>query len=235
MERNSARRIDMRVLLVEDSERLCRYIGTALKQSGYAVDATQNGEDGLWLAESNGYDVIVLDIMLPGMDGISILRELRRKGSLTHILCLTAKDTIDDRVRGLQAGADDYLVKPFAQKELLARVEALCRRAYGNKQTRLVIGYLEIDTVSKEVFREGNPVKLKPREYLILEYLARRCGEVVTRKEIEAHIYNDEVDLMSNVVDSAVCSLRKSIGMPNRPQLIHTRHGLGYFMKAEAE
>jgi DNA-binding response OmpR family regulator len=225
----------VRVLLVEDSERLCRYVATALKKSGYQVDMTHDGKDGLWLAESNDYDVIVLDIMLPGLDGLSLLRELRKKGKSTHVLCLTARDTVDDRVNGLQAGADDYLIKPFAQKELLARVEALCRRAYGSKQTRLIIADLEIDSLSKEVFRAGKLVKLKPREYLLLEYLARRAGQVVARQDIEAHIYNDEADPMSNVVDSAVCSLRKKIGNFNKAPLIHTRHGLGYVLKAELE
>lgn len=225
----------MRVLLVEDSERLCRYVGAALKKSGYQVDVTRDGREGLWLAESNQYDVIVLDIMLPGLDGLSLLRQLRRKGKTTHVLCLTAKDTVDDRVNGLKAGADDYLIKPFAQKELLARVEALCRRAYGNKQPRLTIEDLEIDIGAKEVFRAGHPVKLKPREYSLLEYLAHRSGQVVTREEIEAHIYNDGADPMSNVVDSAVCSLRKKIGAFNKTPLIHTRHGLGYVLKAEPE
>jgi DNA-binding response OmpR family regulator len=225
----------VRILLVEDSERLCRYVGAALKKSGYLVDVARDGKEGLWLAESNDYDVIVLDIMLPELDGLSLLRELRRKGRITHVLCLTAKDTVDDRVSGLKAGADDYLIKPFAQKELLARVEALCRRAYGNKQNRLTIADLEIDIGAKDVFRAGHPVKLKPREYSLLEYLARRAGEVVSRQEIEAHIYNNEADPMSNVVDSAICSLRKKIGYFSSTPLIHTRHGMGYVLKAELE
>ena len=225
----------MRVLLVEDSERLCRYVSAAIKRSGYLVDVARDGKEGLWLAESNNYDVIVLDIMLPGMDGLSLLRELRRKGKTTHVLCLTAKDTVDYRVAGLKAGADDYLIKPFAQQELLARIEALCRRAYGHKQNRLTVADLEIDTGAKEVFRAGHPIKLKPREYALLEYLAHRSGEVVSRQEIEAHIYNDESDPMSNVVDSAICSLRKKIGAFNDTPLIHTRHGMGYVLKGEPE
>lgn len=225
----------MRVLLVEDSERLRRTVSTALKRSGYLADSTDDGKEGLWLAQSNDYDVIVLDIMLPGLDGLSVLQKLRKQGKETHVLLLTAKDAVNDRVHGLKIGADDYLTKPFALEELLARVEALCRRNYGNKQPRLVIADLEIDVASKEVFRAGEPVRLKPREYLLLEYLARRTGEVVSRKEIEAHIYDDEVDPMSNVVDSAVCSLRKKIGASNPAPLIFTRHGLGYTLKAEAE
>ena len=225
----------MKVLLVEDSARLQMSVGRALRKAGYALDVTDNGEEGLWQAEANDYDVIVLDIMLPKLDGLSLLRQLRQKGKGTHVLLLTARDTVEDRVQGLQLGADDYLVKPFALEELLARVEALCRRAYGSKQTRLVIADLEIDTSAKEVFRAGNLVRLKPREYLLLEYLARRSGEVVTRGEIEAHLYDDSVDPMSNVVESAVCSLRKKISAPNPAPLIHTRHGLGYVLKAESE
>ena len=225
----------MKVLLVEDSTRLQMSVGRALRKAGYAVDVADNGEDGLWQAESNDYDVIVLDIMLPKLDGLSLLQRLRQKGRETHVLLLTAKDTVEDRVQGLQQGADDYLVKPFALEELLARVEALCRRAYGSKQTRLVIADLEIDTVAKEVFRAGHPVRLKPREYLLLEYLARRSGQVVTRNEIETHLYDDSVDPMSNVVESAVCSLRKKISASNPAPLIHTRHGLGYVLKADTE
>jgi len=215
--------------------RLQMSVGRALRKAGYALDVTDNGEDGLWQAEANDYDVIVLDIMLPKLDGLSLLRQLRQKGKGTHVLLLTARDTVEDRVQGLQLGADDYLVKPFALEELLARIEALCRRAYGSKQTRFVIADLEIDTAAKEVFRAGNLVRLKPREYLLLEYLARRSGQVVTRGEIEAHIYDDSVDPMSNVVESAVCSLRKKISAPNPAPLIHTRHGLGYVLKAESE
>ena len=220
---------------MEDSARLQMSVGRALRKAGYVVDVSGDGEDGLWRAETTDYDAVVLDIQLPKLDGLSLLQKLREKGKNTHVLLLTAKDTVEDRVRGLQRGADDYLVKPFALEELLARVEALCRRAYASKQPRLIIGDLEIDTVAKEVFRAGHPVKLMPREYLLLEYLVRRAGQVVSRPEIEAHIYNEEVDLMSNVVESAISSLRKKISAPNPAPLIHTRHGLGYVLKAEPE
>lgn len=225
----------MRVLFVEDSKRLQVTIGAALRRSDYAVDVAGDGEEGLWLAESNDYDVIVLDIMLPKLDGLSLLQRLREKGRSTHVLLLTAKDTVENRVHGLQCGADDYLVKPFALEELLARVQALCRRTYGIKQPRIVIADLEIDTVTKVVSRAGRPVKLKPREYLLMEYLALRTGQLVSRDDIEAHIYDDEADLMSNVVESAICSLRKKIGAPNPAPLIHTRHGLGYVLQMESE
>ena len=222
----------MKVLLVEDSERLRRSLGTSLKKAGHAVDVAGNGEDGLWLATSQSYDVIVLDIMLPKLDGLSLLQELRQRGSSSHVLLLTAKDTVTDRVKGLQAGADDYLVKPFALDELLARVQALGRRAYGRKDPRIVIGDLEIDTGARLVTRAGLEVKLKPREYALLEYLALRSGQVVSRREIETHIYDDEVDPMSNVIDSAISVLRKQLARKGRPPLIHTRHRHGYVLKA---
>ncbi len=221
----------MRILLVEDSPRLQRNIATALRRSGYAVDPAADGDEGLWLAESHDYDAIVLDIMLPKRDGLDVLRTLRARGRPAHVLLLTARDTVADRVTGLQAGADDYLVKPFALEELLARVQALCRRAYGTKEPRLVIADLEIDPTARAVRRAGQLVELTAREYQLLEYLARRRGEVVSRTDIEAHIYDGLVDPMSNVVDSAVCGLRKKIATtPAAAPLIHTRRGLGYVL-----
>jgi DNA-binding response OmpR family regulator len=224
----------MRILLVEDSARLRRSIETALVKTGYAVDATGDGKEGLSLAEAypQAYDVIVLDIMLPGLDGLSLLRHLRARQAPTHILLLTARDTVQDRVIGLEAGADDYLIKPFALEELLARVATLCRRAYGTKQPRLVIGDLEIDTAAKQVRRGGRAIALKPREYALLEYLALRQGEVVTRRDIETHIYDARVDTASNVVESAMSVLRKRLAQAGAPALIHTRHGLGYILQA---
>jgi DNA-binding response OmpR family regulator len=222
----------VRVLLVEDSDRLARAVVRALRNSGYAVDRGVDGTDGLYRAQSSEYDVIVLDIMLPGLDGLSLLRRLRAAGDRTHVLLLTAKDTVDDRVRGLREGADDYLIKPFALEELLARVQALCRRAYGLKQARVIVGDVEIDTAAKEVTRGGQVIKLKPREYALLEYLALRRDEVVSRREIEAHIYDDVVEPSSNVVDSAISVLRKRLAAAGGAPVIHTRHGLGYILKA---
>ena len=224
----------MRVLLVEDSERLRKSVSAALKKSGYAVDVAADGENGLWLAQTNEYDAIVLDVMLPKLDGLSLLAQLRREGRTSHVLLLTARDTVDDRVRGLQIGADDYLVKPFALAELLARVQSLCRRTYGVKHPRIVLGDLEIDTTARDVRRGGLRVTLKPREYALLEYLALRQGQVVSRREIETHIYDDLVDPMSNVVDSAISVLRKRLARPGAPTLIHTRHGHGYVLSVEA-
>lgn len=221
----------MRILVVEDSERINRALCTALGNTGYAVDACTDGEEGLGLALSNEYDAIVLDIMLPSRDGLSVVRELRANGRTVHILLLTARDAIADRVRGFRSGADDYLVKPFALDELLARVDALCRRAYGSKHPDLRIGNLAIDTVARRVSCAGEPIELTAREYLLLEYLARRAGQIVSRSEIEEHIYGREAELVSNTVDSAVCGLRKKLG----PEpLIHTRRGFGYVLRPGA-
>jgi DNA-binding response OmpR family regulator len=219
----------MRVLLVEDSEIMRRTVRRALRHAGFAVDLAADGEEGLAAAELNDYDALVLDIMLPKLDGLALLRRLRAAGKTTHVLLLTARDTVADRVVGLRLGADDYLVKPFALEELLARVEALCRRAYGAKSPALRIGPLEFDFAARRVRREGTEVGLTAREWRLLEYLARRRGQVVPRMEIEAHIYDEFVEPMSNVVDAAVYALRRKIG----PELIHTRRGLGYVLEAE--
>lgn len=220
----------MRVLIVEDSERLRRNLMTALTRSGHVVDAAEDGEDGLWRARNQAYDVIVLDIMLPKRDGLSVLAALRAAGSDVRVLLLTARDTVPDRVLGLRAGADDYLVKPFVLDELLARVDALGRRGSGRKQSVLRVADLEIDTQARQVRRSGESVELTAREYLLIEYLGRRQGEVVSRAEIEAQLYDGDADLMSNVVDSAVCSLRKKLSAHGDTPLVHTRRGLGYVL-----
>jgi len=220
----------MKLLLVEDAKHLRQAVATGLRRAGYAVDTAADGAEGRWLAESNEYDVIILDIMLPEVDGLTLLQQWRRQGRQTHVLLLTARDTVSDRVRGLQMGADDYLVKPFAFEELLARVQALCRRQYRRKASRLLIGDLELDQAAKTVRRGGREIPLKPREFALLEYLALREGELVSRRDIEAHLYDDTVALMSNVVDSAICTLRRKLGVP---PLIHTRHGQGYTLAAE--
>jgi DNA-binding response OmpR family regulator len=222
----------MRVLIVEDSVRLQHSLAIALRRSGYAVDVAGDGEEGLWLAETHEYDAVVLDIMLPKRDGLSVLSELRKRGRGVHVLLLTARDTVADRVQGLRAGADDYLTKPFALDELLARVDALCRRAYGAKQACLVIGSLRLDRSARTVDRAGQMIELTAREYLLLEYLAMRRGHVVSRTEIEEHIYDGQVDPMSNVIDSAICSLRKKLSTADDEPLIHTRRGFGYVLEA---
>ena len=186
------------------------------------------------MAKSNEYDSIVLDLMLPGMDGLSVLQRLREKENNVPVLILTARDTIDDRVRGLRQGADDYLIKPFALEELLARVHTLCRRRYGRKNVPLIIGDLQIDTAARSVSRAGQILDLAPREFSLLEYLALRKGEVVTRSDIEAHLYGESSELMSNAVDSAISSLRRKLGASDATPLIHTRRGMGYVLEVKS-
>jgi DNA-binding response OmpR family regulator len=221
----------MRLLLVEDSVRLQQSLGVALRRSGYAVDLAGDGEEGLWQAQSSDYDAIILDIMLPKLDGLEVLRRLRSGGRQTPVLLLTAKDTVPDRVQGLNQGADDYLVKPFALEELLARVQVLCRRKYRLVDARIVIDDLVIDTLAKRVTRGGEAIDLTSREFALLEYLASRRGAVVSRADIEEHIYDGMVDPMSNVVDSAICIVRRKLAESNPRPLIHTRRGQGYVLE----
>lgn len=219
--------------MVEDSERLRRSVSDGLRKSGYAVDTAVEGEDGLHLGCTESYDVIILDIMLPKLDGLEVLRRLRRAGRDTHVLLLTARDAVEDKVSGLRTGADDYLVKPFAFEELLARVEALARRQHQQKHPCMNIGSLEINVSARTVRRFGVIINVTPREYALLEFLALRRGQVVSRTEIEAHIYDAQADLMSNVVDSAVCALRRKIDCADEPSLIQTRRGMGYILTEE--
>jgi DNA-binding response OmpR family regulator len=223
----------MRVLYVEDSERLRRSVSHGLRRSGFAVDTAQDGEDGFHLAQSETYDVIILDIMLPKVDGLALLRQIRQRDNDTHVLLLTARDTVPDRVAGLRAGADDYLIKPFAFEELLARVEALARRQHHTKTPLLRINDLKIDLAAKTVTRGEEQIPLRPREFALLEFLTLRRGQVVSRSEIESHIYDVSADVMSNVVDSAVCALRRKIDPPDGDSIIQTRRGLGYIIEAE--
>ena len=219
----------MRILFVEDSQILLRTVRRALKHEGFTVDTAADGEEGLAAAESYDYDALVLDIMLPKLDGLTLLRRLRAAGRNTHVLLLTARDTVADRVDGLRQGADDYLIKPFAMAELIERVKVLCRRAYGNKSGSLRIGVLELELSARRLRRDGLEVELTAREWRLLEYLALRRGQVVARSEIEAHIYDELVAPMSNVVDTAVYNLRRKIGH----NFIRTRRGLGYVLDAE--
>ncbi len=223
----------MRVLIVEDYAPLRKALAQGLKESGFAVDATGDGEEGLWYAESNEYDVIVLDLMLPKMDGWDILTTLRKNENLTPILILTARDTVDDRVKGLDMGADDYLIKPFAFEELLARVRALVRRSYRKKNPLISIEDLEIDTSAKQVKRGGKTIELTPREYALLEYMAFRRGDVITRTEIWEHVYDFRSEATSNVVDVYIGYLRRKIDKGFDTKLIHTRRGLGYWLGVE--
>jgi DNA-binding response OmpR family regulator len=220
----------MRVLLVEDYEPLRRSVSQGLREAGYAVDTTGDGEEGLWFARSNDYDAIILDIMLPGIDGLAILRKLRQAGRSTPVLLLTARDTVEDRVTGLDLGADDYLVKPFAFAELLARVRALLRRRYDAASPVLTVQDLEIDTARRTVRRGGREIELTAREYALLEFLILRAGQVVSRSDIWEHVYDFNSSAESNVVDVYIGYLRRKIERPGLPRLIHTRRGQGYIL-----
>jgi len=220
----------MRLLLIEDYRPLQKSLTKGLQEAGFAVDSTGDGQEGLWYAMGNEYDVIILDLMLPGMDGLSILKKLRAKGRQSHVLILTAKDTLEDRVTGLDLGADDYLVKPFEFRELLARVRALLRRSYRKKNPRINVQDLRIDLTTQRVWRGREEIQLTPREYALLEYLAMRTGEPVSRADIWEHVYEFKSAASSNVVDVYIGYLRKKIEQPGRPLLIHTVRGRGYLL-----
>jgi DNA-binding response OmpR family regulator len=222
--------IAMRVLLVEDFQILRESLAQGLREAGYAVDAAGDGEEGLWYAQSSPYDVLILDLMLPKLDGLSLLKKLRENNDQTHVLILTARDAPEDRVKGLDLGADDYLPKPFVLAELLARVRALVRRKYQIKSPTLRVSDLEVDTSARLVRRGGRVIDLSPREYTFLEYLAARAGTVVTRTDIWDHLYDFNSETDSNVVEVFIAHLRKKIEEPGRPRLIHTRRGHGYVL-----
>ncbi|MCE5187178.1 MAG: response regulator transcription factor [Planctomycetaceae bacterium] len=218
----------MRILLVEDYQPLKKSLTKGLGEAGFSVDAAGDGAEGLWYALSNDYDVIILDWMLPGMDGLSILKRLRNERKESHVLILTARDAVQDRISGLNAGADDYLVKPFAFDELLARIRALVRRQYMQKNPLLEICDLRIDTASRRVWRADAEIIFTPREYKLLEYLAMRAGQVVSRTDIWEHIYEFTSDASSNVVDVYIGYLRKKIDKNSAVPLLKTVRGQGY-------
>jgi DNA-binding response OmpR family regulator len=220
----------MRLLVAEDHGPLARSLASGLREEGFAVDLTGNGAEASRWAGANGYDCIVLDVMLPDRDGWSILRQLRNDGSQSPVLLLTARDAIEDRVRGLNLGADDYLVKPFAWDELIARVRALVRRGHGQKSSLLRVADLEIDTSAKSVRRGGKTIVLSAKEYALLEYLAYRKGKVVSRADIWGHLYDQVDQASSNVVDVYIGYLRGKIDRDQDVKLIHTRRGLGYVL-----
>jgi DNA-binding response OmpR family regulator len=223
----------MHILLVEDYAPLARSVGQGLREAGYAVDVATDGEDALAWADTQEYDAIILDLMLPKLDGLSVLERLRRKRKASPVLILTARDRIEDRVKGLDLGADDYLVKPFAFQELLARVRAIVRRRYGSPSSVIRIADLEIDTTARTVIRAGTAIVLSGREYALLEYLAARRDQVVSRSEIRDHVYDFDSEPASNVIDVYIRYLRKKIDEDHPIKLIHTRRGLGYLLGKE--
>jgi len=226
----------MRVLVVEDEHRISAYIRRGLEEHGYAVDAAFTGREALDWAAAVVFDVIVLDVMLPEIDGIAVCRELRRRGVRTPVLMLTARDAVDDRVAGLDVGADDYLVKPFAFKELLARLRALARRsAESPRSSVLQVADLTLDTATHRVRRAGKSVDLTAKEYAVLECLMREPDHVLTRTAIAEHVWNYDVFNQSNVVDVYIRNLRRKIDDGYEPKLIHTVRGAGYRLSVEDE
>jgi heavy metal response regulator len=220
----------MRILVIEDEKKIASFIKRGLKEEGHMVDVAYDGEEGYRLSGENDYDLILLDIMLPKRDGISLCRQLRDDGVTTPVLMLTAKDSVQDKVTGLDSGADDYLTKPFAFEELLARIRALVRKR-SHQATKLQAGDLVLDLISHRVTRTGREILLTMKEYALLEYLMRNAGTVVTRTMITEHVWDIDFDTSTNVIDVYINYLRNKIDSGQQKKLIHTVRGRGYLLK----
>jgi DNA-binding response OmpR family regulator len=218
----------MRILLVEDDAVIASSLSKGLREQAYAVDIATDGDAAVYQAAVNPYDAVVLDVMLPKRDGFAVCRELRRRGLTTPVLMLTARDAVRDRIEGLDTGADDYLTKPFEFGELLARLRALLRRGPALAPAMVRVADLELDTHAQRATRAGRQVALTTREYALLEFLARNAGRVVGRAEISDHVWDDNYDPLSNLIESYINRLRKKLDAPGLPPLIHTRRGAGY-------
>ena len=222
----------MRLLLVEDDLQIASFIMKGLKQAGFVIDHAIDGEDGLHMALNEPYDAAIIDIMLPKLDGLTLIEELRRKKVDTPVIILSAKRSIDDRVKGLQTGSDDYLTKPFSFSELLARVQALIRRATrATEPTRLSVGELSIELLKHEIFRAGEKIDLQPREFSLLEYLMRNTGRVVSKTMILEHVWDYDFEPQTDVVDVLVCRLRSKVDRDFDEKMIHTIRGVGYVLE----
>jgi two-component system OmpR family response regulator len=222
----------MRILVIEDDAITASFIMKGLKQAGFAVEHARDGEEGLHLATTALYDAAIIDIMLPKLDGIKLIEELRRKKVVTPVIILSAKGTVDDRIKGLQAGGDDYLAKPFAFSELLARIQSLIRRAGSIAEpTTLTVGELTIDLLKRKVLRSGKEVELQPREFALLEYLMRNKGMVVSKTMIMEHVWDYNFDPQTNVVEVRICQLRDKIDRSFDNKFIHTIRGVGYVLE----
>jgi heavy metal response regulator len=220
----------MRIFLVEDDKRIANFVAKGLRENSYAVDIAADGRDALYQASVNDYDVIILDVMLPVKDGFEICRELRKQNINTPVLMLTARDAVEDKIAGLDTGADDYLTKPFEFGELLARLRALMRRRDIVRPSKIVVADLEIDTISQSIRRGGKEISLTAKEYALLEYLAREKGKVVGRAEIAEHVWDENFDAFSNLIDVYVKRLRSKMDEGFDVQLIQTRRGAGYVL-----
>jgi len=224
----------MRILVAEDDSVIAAFVAQGLREAGFVVEVAATGPEGLREAVDGGYDAAVIDVMLPGLDGLALIEQLRAKKVHTPVLILSARHTVDDRVRGLQAGGDDYLTKPFAFAELLARVQALLRRSGGTPEpTRLALGDLSLDLLSRKVARAGRALDLRPREFALLEYLMRHPGRVLSKTMILSHVWGYSFDPGTNVVDVLVSRLRDKVDEGFTPKLIHTVRGAGYVLKLD--
>ena len=222
----------MRILIVEDDNTIAAFITKGLKEAGFAVDSADNGEDGLLLALTGVYDAAVIDIMLPKLDGLSLIEELRRKKLNLPVIILSARRSVDERIKGLQSGGDDYLTKPFAFSELLARLQALIRRSSNVVEpTHLTVGDISMDLLAREVIREGRKIDLRLQEFALLEYLMRHAGGVVSKTMIMEHVWDYTFDPQTSVVDVLVCRLRNKVDKDFKETMIHTIRGEGYVLK----
>jgi two-component system, OmpR family, copper resistance phosphate regulon response regulator CusR len=225
----------MRLLLVEDDARIARFVAKGLREQAYAVDVTANGDDALYEAAINTYDLVILDVMIPGKNGFEVCRELRRTGQRMPILMLTARDAVEDRITGLDHGADDYLTKPFEFRELLARLRALLRRSGELRPAQITVADLVLDTGAQTVSRAGRNIPVTTKEYSLLEFLARNAGRVVGRAEIAEHVWDESFDPFSNLIEVYVNRLRRKIDSDASKPLLHTRRGAGYFFGVAGE
>jgi DNA-binding response OmpR family regulator len=220
----------MRILLVEDDRRIARFVAKGLREQAYAVDVTGDGDDAFYKSSVNDYDAVILDVMIPGRDGFQVCREMRSAGIAVPVIMLTARDTIQDRITGLDSGADDYLIKPFAVTELLARLRALLRRGQVVRPATILIADLLLDTRAQRATRNGRELSLTSKEYALLEYLAREEGRVVSRAEIAEHVWDENFDPLTNLIDVHINRLRRKVDNEFSPKLIHTRRGAGYIL-----
>ena len=223
----------MKILLAEDEVDLNNVVTRYLKKNGYSVDSVLDGEEALDYLEYSEYDLVILDIMMPKVDGFEVIKKLRNKGNHTSVLMLTARDSADDKVKGLDLGADDYIVKPFDFNELMARIRAVVRRKYGNSSNKLVIGDLILDTSEKSVTRAGKQIELTGKEYEVLEYLMQSKNRILSREQIKEHVWDFDYEGDSNIIDVLIKNIRKKIDVEDGKQIIYTKRGLGYVIKED--